>query len=141
MIETVFCMKKQDIPQDESNLKSANMTEVLYVTDENNNYSTANSIGWEAKKAALDESMALINERIQQAKEDVANNLVSPIIYFMEFNKMDFSVLASYMGMWQWTVKRHAKPKNFKKLSDSTLKKYADTFGISADELKNFDGK
>ena len=134
-------MKKQDIPQDESNLKSANMTEVLYVTDENNNYSTANSIGWEAKKAALDESMALINERIQQAKEDVANNLVSPIIYFMEFNKMDLSVLASYMGMWQWTVKRHAKPKNFKKLSDSTLKKYADTFGISLDELKNFDGK
>lgn len=134
-------MKKQDIPQDESNLKSANMTEVLYVTDENNNYSTANSIGWEAKKAALDESMALINERIQQAKEDVANNLVSPIIYFMEFNKMDISVLASYMGMWQWTVKRHAKPKNFKKLSDSTLKKYADTFGISVDELKNFDGK
>ncbi|NMR35120.1 hypothetical protein HIO71_13070 [Chryseobacterium aquaticum] len=134
-------MKKQDIPQDESNLKSANMTEVLYVTDENNNYSTANSIGWEAKKAALDESMALINERIQQAKEDVANNLVSPIIYFMEFNKMDLSVLASYMGMWQWTVKRHAKPKNFKKLSDSTLKKYADTFGISVDELKNFDGK
>lgn len=134
-------MKKQDIPQDESNLKSANMTEVLYVTDENNNYSTANSIGWEAKKAALDESMALINERIQKAKENVANNLVSPIIYFMEFNKMDLSVLASYMGMWQWTVKRHAKPKNFKKLSDSTLKKYADTFGISADELKNFDGK
>lgn len=134
-------MKKQDIPQDESNLKSANMTEVLYVTDENNNYSTANSIGWEAKKAALDESMALINERIQQAKEDVANNLVSPIIYFMEFNKMDLSVLASYMGMWQWTVKRHAKPKNFKKLSDSTLKKYADTFGISVYKLKNFDGK
>lgn len=134
-------MKKQDIPQDESNLKSANMTEVLYVTDENNNYSTANSIGWEAKKAALDESMALINERIQQAKENVANNLVSPIIYFMEFNKMDLSVLASYMGMWQWTVKRHAKPKNFKKLSDSTLKKYADTFGISVDELKNIDGK
>ncbi len=134
-------MKKQDIPQDESNLKSANMTEVLYVTDENNNYRTANSIGWEAKKAALDESMALINERIQQAKENVANNLVSPIIYFMEFNKMDLSVLASYMGMWQWTVKRHAKPKNFKKLSNSTLKKYADTFGISVDELKNFDGK
>jgi len=134
-------MKKQDIPQDESNLKSANMTEVLYVTDENNNYSTANSIGWEAKKAALDESMALINERIQQAKEDVAQNKVSPIIYFMEFNKMDISVLASYMGMWQWTVKRHAKPKIFNKLSDSTLKKYADTFGISVDELKNFDGK
>lgn len=134
-------MKKQDLPQDESNLKSANMTEVLYVTDDNNNYTTANSIGWEAKKAALEESLALINERIEEAKQNVANHRVSPIMYFMELNKMDISVLSAYVGMWQWRVKRHTKPAVFKKLSDSTLKKYADTFGISVDELKNFDGK
>lgn len=134
-------MKKQDIPQDESNLQSANMTEMLYVTDENNNYTTAQSIGWEAKKAALDESMELINERIEEARQNVANNLASPIVYFMELNKMDTQVLAAYVNMWQWTVKRHAKPKTFKKLSDSTLKKYADAFDISVDELKNFNGK
>ncbi|MEG1590496.1 hypothetical protein [Chryseobacterium sp.] len=134
-------MKKQDLPQDESNLQSANMTEVLYVTDENDNYTTANSIGWDAKKAALEESMELINERIEEAKQNVANNLVSPIIYFMELNKMDVQVLAAYVNMWQWTVKRHAKPKIFKKLSDSTLKKYADAFEISVEELKNFNGK
>lgn len=134
-------MKKQDLPQDESNLKSANMTEVLYVTDENDNYTTANSIGWDAKKAALEESMELIHERIEEAKQDVANNKVSPIIYFMELNKMDLQVLAAYVGMWQWRVKRHAKPKNFKTLSESVLKKYADAFGISVDELKNFNGK
>lgn len=134
-------MKKQDLPQDESNLKSANMTEVLYVTDENDNYTTANSIGWDAKKAALEESLSLINERIAEAKQKVADNLVSPIVYFMELNKMDLQVLAAYVGKWQWTVKRHTKPKIFKKLSDSTLKKYADAFEISVDELKNFDGK
>ncbi|KFE99271.1 hypothetical protein IX39_00910 [Chryseobacterium formosense] len=134
-------MKKQDLPQDESNLQSANMTEVLYVTDENDNYTTANSIGWDAKKAALEESMELINERIEEARQNVANNIVSPIIYFMELNKMDLQVLAAYVDKWQWTVKRHAKPNIFKKLSDSTLKKYADAFGISVDELKNFDGK
>ena len=134
-------MKKQDIPQDKSNLQSANMTEMLYVTDENNNYTTAQSIGWEAKKAALDESMELIYERIAEAKQNVANEIVSPITYFMELNKMDLQVLAAYVDKWQWTVKRHTKPKIFKKLSDSTLKKYADAFGISVDELKNFDGK
>ncbi|RKS96888.1 hypothetical protein [Chryseobacterium defluvii] len=134
-------MKKQDLPQDESNLKSANMTEVLYVTDENDNYTTANSIGWEAKKAALEESMELIHERIEEARQAVANNKVSPIIYFMELNKMDLSVLSAYVGMWQWRVKRHTKPKIFKTLSENVLKKYADAFGISVDELKNFDGK
>jgi hypothetical protein len=134
-------MKKQDLPQDESNLQSANMTEVLYVTDENDNYTTAHSIGWDAKKAALDESMELIHERIEEARKNVAENKVSPIIYFMELNKMDFQVLAAYAGMWQWRVKRHGKPRIFKTLSDSVLKKYADTFGISLEELKNFDGK
>lgn len=134
-------MKKDKIPQDKSTLQSANMTEVLYVTDENDNYTTANSIGWEAKKAALEESMALITERIEQARKDVAAELVSPIIYFMELNKMDFAVLAGYVNFWKWTVKRHCKPKVFKKLSDSVLKKYADAFSISAEELKNFDGK
>lgn len=134
-------MKKQDLPQDESNLKSANMTEILYVTDENDNYTTANSTGWDAKKAALDESMELIHERIEEAKQNVANNKVSSIVYFMELNKMDIGVLASYVGMWQWRVKRHFKPKVFKTLSENTLKKYADAFGISVDELKNFDGK
>ncbi|KFF14625.1 hypothetical protein IW15_04110 [Chryseobacterium soli] len=134
-------MKKQDLPQDESNLKSANMTEVLYVTDENDNYTTANSVGWEAKKLALNESLDLINERIQEARQNVADHIASPIIYFMELNKMDLGVLSSYVGMWQWRVKRHAKPKVFKTLSESVLKKYADAFGISVDELKNFDGK
>ncbi len=134
-------MKKQDLPQDESNMKSANMTEVLYVTDENDNYTTANSIGWNAKKAALDESMELINERIEEARQNVADHRVSPVTYFMELNKMDLQVLAAYVGMWQWRVKRHTKPKIFNTLSESVLKRYADAFGISVDELKSFNGK
>jgi Ni,Fe-hydrogenase maturation factor len=134
-------VKKDEIPQDESNLQSANMTEMLYVTDENDNYTTVNSIGWDAKKAALDESMQLINERIESAKNNVAAGNASPIVYFMELNKMDFAVLAAYVNMWQWSVKRHCKPNNFKKLSDSVLKKYADAFSVSVDELKNFSGK
>ena len=73
-------MKKQDIPQDESNLQSANMTEMLYVTDENNNYTTAQSIGWEAKKAALDESMELINERIEEAKQKSFTGIVWQVL-------------------------------------------------------------
>ncbi len=134
-------MKKQDLPQDESNLKSANMTEVLYVTDENDNYTTANSIGWDAKKAALEESMELISERIEDARQQVARGQASPIVYFMELNKMDMQVLAAYAGIWQWRVKRHTKPKIFKTLSESVLKKYAGAFGISVDELKHFNGK
>ena len=65
-------MKKEHLPQDDSSLKSANMTELVYVTDENGDYTTANSTGWNAKKLALDVSINLINERIETAKNQVA---------------------------------------------------------------------
>ena len=55
----------------------------------------------------------------------------------VELHKMDVGILASYVGFWQWKVKRHFKPSVFKKLSDKTLNKYADAFDISIDELKS----
>lgn len=134
-------MKKEQLPQDESSLKSANMTELVYVTNEDGDYTTANSIGWNAKKLALDESIDLINERIAIAKEKVAKGLQSPIVYYMEFNKMDIAILAAYVGMWQWRVKKHFNPVTFKKLSSQKLAKYATAFDISIEELLNFDGK
>lgn len=134
-------MKKEEVPQEKSALEAANMTDLYYVTDENGNYTTAQSSGWEAKSLALDESMELIHERVEQAKKDVAAEKCSPIVYFMELNKMDFGVLSSYVGIWNFFVKQHTKPQKFKKLSEKTLQKYADAFGISMDELRNFDGK
>lgn len=134
-------MKKENVPQDKSKLEDAKMTEVLYITDENDNYTTTNSKGWDAKSLALEESMELIHERVEQARQDFLAGKASPIVYFMELNKMDFQILSSYMGLWTWFIKRHTKPNVFKKLSTKTLQKYADTFGISVDELINFDGK
>ncbi|MNY64298.1 hypothetical protein D3C86_2013870 [compost metagenome] len=50
---------------------------------------------------------------------------------------MDLTILASYVGLWKWRVKRHFKPEVFAKLNDKILKKYADAFDISVAELKN----
>ena len=54
-----------------------------------------------------------------------------------QVNKMDLNILSSYVGFWKWRVKRHFKPSVFAKLNDKILKKYADTFGVSIEELKN----
>lgn len=134
-------MKKNEVPQDKGQLETAKMTEKLYVLDEDGNYTTAQSRGWDAKSLALDESMELINERVENARKAVAEGKASPILYFMELNKMDWQVLAGYVGFWQWRVKKHAKPAVFKKLDEKKLKKYADAFEISIEELKNFEGK
>jgi len=130
-------MEKDQVPQDQSNLTKNNVKELLYATDENGNYTTTLSTGWEPKTIALSNSIDEINERIADAKQQVLNGEVSPIVYFMEANKMDLNILSSYVGFWKWRVKRHFKPSIFATLSDKILQKYADTFGISIEELKN----
>lgn len=134
-------MKKEEVPQDQSNLSKSNIKELIYATDENGNYTTALSSGWEPKTIALSNSLDEINERIVIAKQQVVNGEVSPIVYFMELNKMDISILASYVGKWKWIVKRHFKPTVFKGLNDRTLQKYADVFNISIAELQHFNAK
>ncbi len=130
-------MEKDKVPQDQSNLTKNNVKELLYATDENGNYTTTLSTGWEPKTIALSNSIDEINERIADAKQQVLDGEASPIVYFMEVNKMDLTILSSYVGFWKWRVKRHFKPNVFAKLSDKILKKYADTFGVSIEELKN----
>ncbi|KRD62948.1 hypothetical protein ASE40_03915 [Flavobacterium sp. Root935] len=130
-------MEKDKVPQDKSNLTKNNVKELLYATDENGNYTTTLSTGWEPKTIALSNSIDEINERISEAKQQVLSGEASPIVYFMEVNKMDLTILASYVGMWKWRVKRHFKPEVFTKLNDKILKKYADTFEVSIEELKN----
>lgn len=131
-------MKKEEVPQDKGNLSNKNMKELVYAIDENGNYTTALSTGWEPKTIALSNSIDEISERIAIAKAQVENNEVSAIVYYMELCRMDIGVLSSYVGMWQWRVKRHFKPKVFARLNDSTLKKYADSFNITVEELKHF---
>ncbi len=64
-------MKKEDVPQDAGNLANKNMRELVYATDENGNYTTALSTGWEPKSIALSNSMEVVNERIALAKEQM----------------------------------------------------------------------
>lgn len=130
-------MKKEEVPQDQSNLSASNMKELCYAVDSEGKYTTELSSGWEPKTIALNKSMEDIQERVEEAKLNVIAGKVSPIVYYMELNKMDWVTLAGYMEMWTWRVKRHAKPSVFKKLKPSTLQKYAEVFSISVEALKN----
>jgi len=125
-------MKDNEVPQDKSSF-----TDLYYAVDKEGNYITKRSSGWKPKKIVLDRSLDMIDERVKDIKQKVMNNEVSPIMYYMELNRMDMSVLAAYFGKWKWRVKKHFKPANFNKLSSKSLKKYADIFNISIDELKD----
>ncbi len=130
-------MKKNEVPQDESKLEKANIKDMVYAVDENGNYVTELSTGWNPKTIALDNTIKQIEERVAAAKEKVLKNESSPLEYYMELNKMDLPILASYVGIWKWRVKRHFKPSVFKKLPQKTLEKYADVFDISVEDLQH----
>lgn len=130
-------MKKNQVPQDNSSLKSKDFKELCYAVNDEGEYVTTKSTGWDPKTIALDNAIQDINERIATAKKNVLAGKVSPIMYYMEVHKMDLTILASYVGLWKWRVKRHFKPKVFNKLSEAILQKYAAVFEISTKELKN----
>ena len=132
-------MKKKEVPQDKSNLEKANIKDMVYAVDENGKYTTELSSGWEPKSIALDNAIQEIEERTEAAKKRFLNGEASPIEYYMEMHKMDVLILSSYVGMWQWRVKRHLKPSVFQKLSAKNLQKYADVFDISVEDLKQID--
>ena len=129
-------MKKEDIPQDPSALRNITK-EVSYAVDENGNYVTELSTGWDVKIKALDVAWSDIEKKVADAKQKVLNNEASPLLYFMELKLMDIQILSAYTRFWKWQVKRHLKPRVFEKLSAKKLQKYASAFDVTVEVLKN----
>ena len=129
-------MKKEDVPQDLSSLGKMSK-EVCYATDNSGKYVTKLSKGWDIKITALDATWQDIEERIAAAHEKVLHKETSPLLFFMERGLMDIGILASYTGFWKWQIKRHLKPGVFKSLPDKKLRRYAEVFNVSVDDLKN----
>jgi len=127
-------MNKEDVPQDLSSLGKITK-EVCYATDASGKYTTELSQGWDVKMSALDVAWQDIGERVATARTKVLNQEASPLLFFMELKLMDVGVLAAYTGFWKWQVRRHLRPAVFKKLSARRLRRYAEVFDISIDDL------
>jgi len=128
-------MKKEDVPQYDNNLLNG-IREIQYAVDEHGNYTEVKSPGWEPKNIALKQALFLIDEMIEDARKQVLNGKKSPVFFYMHLKQMDLNILKEESGFPKFILKRHFKPKIFKKLSEKTLKKYADIFGISTTKLQ-----
>jgi hypothetical protein len=74
-------------------------------------------------------------QRLEEVKQLVIIGKASPIAYYMEKILMEVPMLAAYMEMPKWRVRRHMKSSVFKKLTPEILAKYAAIFEIPVDEL------
>jgi hypothetical protein len=55
----------------------------------------------------------------------------------MKKNIMTIPMVASYVGTWSWRVRLDMLPLFFDRLSKKRMERYAFTFRITVDELKN----
>nr|WP_321403252.1 hypothetical protein [uncultured Desulfobacter sp.] len=133
-------MKIKDVPQDPGILDDYGR-EVCYAVDQNGKYSLAQSIGWDPKNVANRQAWQVIEKKINKAREEILDGKLSPIGFYMACHQMDIKLLAQYMGLYCWQVRRHLKPAVFKKLKPGVLEKYAALFNVSVDGLKTLPDK
>lgn len=132
-----------EVPQDQKNFRDGNHApkKVMYVTGTDGHYTQTQSVGWEPENLALEQAWEEIEQQLQELEQQMKRGECSPVPYYMVKNRMDLPILASYVGKWQWQVKRHFKPSVFRNLSDTMLQRYADVFHISVQELKQAGGQ
>jgi hypothetical protein len=127
-------MKIGDVPQDRGMITD-NRREICYAVDENGNYVLAKSAGWEPKNVANSQAWDIIRDQVQETLKNIEAGILSPLAFHMVNNQMNVSLLAKYMQLSRWRVRRHLKPTVFNRLKPDTLKRYADIFEIDVSSL------
>jgi hypothetical protein len=112
-----------------------------YTVDQNGNWSKKMISNWGHKEIITGQTWVIVQERLNAAKERVLSGKTSPIDYLMVKCVMDVKLCAQFTGLPKRKVRKHLKPSAFNALSHDVLKKYADAFEVSVEELRNFKDK
>ena len=129
-------MKKKDVPQDDENLFEGKFKVVKYAIDDDGNYGTVGSAGWEPENVVLNKAWEEINKKVAETIKKIEAGELSPLAYHMEKNIMDVGMLSQYMDISKRKVSQHLEPSGFNSLDVKTLEKYAEVFDITVEELK-----
>ena len=127
-------MKISDVPQDRGMITD-DRREICYAVDDNGNYVLAESAGWEPKNVANSQAWDIIRDQVQETLKNIEAGILSPLAFHMVNNQMNVSLLAKYVRLSRWRVRRHLKPAVFNRLKPQILKRYADIFEIDVSSL------
>jgi len=128
-------MNVNEVPQDEAFLEEGKIRDLCYVVDEEGKYTKVLSKGWGPKNDAMRLAWSTIYEEAEKTRNRVLAGELSPVAYYMQVNVMGIRMLAGYMDLPRWKVRRHLKMKGFKKLKPEILSRYAEVFGIETADL------
>ena len=121
-------MKKEEVPQDDADMLQGKFKKLMYATDGTDRYTEIGSVGWEAENVVNQQAWEEINEKVEEARRQVLAGDASVLLYHMEKNLMDPSILSGYVNRLPFMIKLHMKPFFFKRLGRKTLDKYAYAF-------------
>jgi hypothetical protein len=132
-------MKENEVPQDDANLFEGKTRDVQYAVNKDGKYIAVKSIGWDPKNTMLQQAWEVENKKITDAKNLVEAGIKSPVYFHMIRCLMDVKLLASYVKLPRYKVKRHFNPKVFSKLPAQILDRYVYAFGLKQkEELTKF---
>jgi hypothetical protein len=126
-------MKTRDVPQDKG--VYGEWHGINYAVDEDGKYVLSPSAGWEPANWANHQAWELVEEEIKETLEKVRQGKLSPLAYHMARSMMDVGMVARYMGIARWRVRRHLKSRPFGKLGRNLLERYAAVLRVSAEDL------
>jgi hypothetical protein len=109
---------------------------ISYVANKNGDQELVQSAMWSPVDVVNHQAWLEIEKHIEASKKKVAAGRVSCLHYYMTANQMNTSLLASYTRQPRWLVSLHLIPLCFSKLGSKTLKKYAEVFKVSPDDLR-----
>ena len=108
---------------------------VSYAVNSKGEYELTPDYVWQPVNVVNHQAWLEIEKKIVSSRDKVAAGRVSCLHYYMTANQMDIGLLARYTGQPRWKVCLHLVPSIFKRLPARTLKKYAELYKISPEDL------
>jgi len=129
-------MKIADVPQDGTSVVS--IRKVFYATDDKGDFVKVTSSGWEPGVRIYRNIMEELEDLAAQALARVRSGRSSPLEHLMYKAYYDLDALANAVGLSPRTVRRHFKPRVFRRLDDETLGKYAKALHSDIEAIRQF---
>ena len=129
-------MKISEVPQDMGMIDDGTLREICYAVDEEGRYVLTPSAGWEPKNIANDQAWEMIRVQVSRTLAKIRSGKLSPLAYHMARHQMTLGLLAKYVGYSRFRVWQHLRPSGFGRLTADILRRYAEVFEVSLEELQ-----
>ena len=133
--------KTPDLPNPDEMVAKSDFEIFHYSIDKEGHWNRQMIANWGAKDIVNTQIWIIVQERINDAISKILNGTMSPIGYYMVKCIMDVKLCSEFTGISTFKIKKHLKPKHFKKLSQETLALYAKAFEVTVEELTGLESK